>query len=290
MTVINQPNAQTCNRACAFRGTLGGMATQSPSFLLLIIAMTAHLARSAPLTDTFEVASVKLSAKQDAILGRGGAPPIPYGTIITLSLQHATLQGLLMRAYDVRPGSIVGPSWIDSTYYDVTAKASSGVRGQQAAELLQKLLAERFDLRVQWETKSVGGWALVAGSVPLKLKKTTLAGDVGDFEPDGARNRLPMLKRADGMRTLILKGFSMQGLANAIRGEVGDPVQDLTGLKGAFDITLEGETENDADIRAGMSAAAVKKSLRSYGLDLVRQTVQMRTLRVMSANRTPKPN
>jgi len=156
--------------------------------------------------------------------------------------------------------------------------------------MLQKLLAERFGLSVRWETNIVSGWALVAGSAPLKLKKTALAGDAADLESDGAPNRYPMLTRKDSMRTILLKGFSMQGLANAVWGELGEPVQDLTGLKGAFDITLEGETDNPADVMAGMSAASVKKSLRSYGLDFVRQKVQVKTLRVDSANKTPKPN
>jgi uncharacterized protein (TIGR03435 family) len=121
--------------------------------------------------------------------------------------------------------------------------------------MLQKLLAERLGLTVRWETNIVNGWALVAGSAPLKLNKTDLAGDAADLEPDGAPNRYPSLMRKDRMRTLLMKGFSMQGLANGLWGELGEPVQDSTGLKGAFDITLEGETDNPADIMAGMSAA-----------------------------------
>jgi uncharacterized protein (TIGR03435 family) len=83
---------------------------------------------------------------------------------------------------------------------------------------------------------------------------------------------------------------AVQGLANGIWGEIGQPVQDLTGLKGVFDITLEGETDNPADVLVGMSAASTKKSLRSYGLDFVRQKIQVNTLRVDSANKTPTPN
>jgi len=156
--------------------------------------------------------------------------------------------------------------------------------------MLQKLLVERFGLSVRWETKTVSGWALMAGSAPLKLKKTDLAGGAADLEPDGLPNRYSKMTSKDDMRTILMKGFSIQGLANAAWAEVGEPVQDLTGLKGAFDITLEGETDNPADIMAGMSAASVKKSLRSYGLDFVRQKVQVKTLRVDSANKTPTPN
>ena len=63
--------------------------------LLLIVVMTAH-AWSAPLEDGFEVASVKLSANQNAKPGLGGIPPIPSGPIATLSLSHATFRGLLI--------------------------------------------------------------------------------------------------------------------------------------------------------------------------------------------------
>jgi uncharacterized protein (TIGR03435 family) len=290
MTIIDQKNVHACNPVCPVPGSVGGaIGTSLPRLLLLVVVMTAHFVWSAPLNDGFEVASVKLSANQNAVPGVGGIPPIPSGPIATLSLSHATFRGLLMRAYGVRYSSIIGPSWIDSIYYDVTAKVPSGARGQQVAQMLQKLLAERFGLSVRWDTNIVSGWAIAAGSAPLKLKKTSLA-VTADLEPDGVPNRYPMLTRKDSTRTLLMKGFSMQGLANGIWGEIGQPVQDLTGLKGAFDITLEGETDNPEDILVGMSAASVKKSLRSYGLDFVRQKVQVKTLRVDSANKTPTPN
>jgi len=253
--------------------------------------MTARFAWPASLDGGgFEAASVKLSANQDAVRGVGGLAPIPSGPIATLSLPHGTFRGLLMSAYGLRYLSIEGPSWIDSTYYDVAAKVPSGAHRQQVAEMLQRLLIERFGMSVRWQTRIENGWALVAGSAPLKLKKTDLAGDAADWGPNGAPNSYSRLVTKERTRTITLKGFSMQGLASSVWGEVREPVQDLTGLKGAFDITLEGETDNPADFMAGMSAASVKESLRRYGLDLVRQKVQVKTLRVDSANRIPKPN
>lgn len=263
------------------------------TFLVLLLSglMAAfHVAWSASFNDGFEVASIKLSANQNAVPGVAGMPPIPSGPISTLSLSHATLHGLLMRAYGVRYSSVTGPSRMDSTYYDVVAKVPPGAGRQQVQDMLQKLLVERFAMRVGWETTLVSGWALVTGPAPLKLKKTDLPVDPADLEPDGAPNRYLSLSRHDRMRTITMKGSSMQGLVNAVWSEVGEPVEDLTGLKGAFDITLEGETDSPEDIMVGMSAASVKECQRGYGLDLVRQKVQIKTLRVDSANRTPKPN
>jgi uncharacterized protein (TIGR03435 family) len=241
-------------------------------------------------SEAFEVASIKLAGNQNSVPGVAGAPPIPSGLIATLSLTHATLHGLLMRAFGVRYSSVAGPSWMDSTYYDVTAKVPPGTQGQQLGEMLQNLLVERFAIRHHWETMAVSGWGIVTGREHLQMKRTSLAGSADVLEPDGMPNRRVTLTRNDRTRTLNIKGFSMQGLASAAWGELGEPVEDLTGLKGAFDFILEGETDNPADVMAGMSAASLKKSLRSYGLDLVRQKVQVKTLRVDAANRTPKPN
>ncbi len=163
MTVMNQKIVQACNRVCPVPGSgRGGISAAFPCLLLLVVMMTARFAWSASPGGGFEVASVKLSANQSAVPGVGGSPPIPPGPIATLSLPHATFRGLLMRAYGVRYLSIEGPSWIDSSYYDVTAKVPSGARGQQVAEMLQKLLVERFGMSVLWQTRIVSGWALVA--------------------------------------------------------------------------------------------------------------------------------
>lgn len=282
MTDMYQKVGPACNCACPF----------PPTFhrFLLVVMMTAPFAWSASVDGGFEVASVKLSANQSAVPGVGGLAPIPAGPIATLSLSHVTLKGLVMSAYGVRSLSIEGPSWMDSTYYDVSAKVPAGANRQQVAEMLQTLLIERLGMTVRWQMRTVSGWGLVTGSTPLKLKKTALPGDAADWGPEGAPNSHARLARKDVMRTLTLEGYSMQALANAVRGEVHEPVQDLTGVKGAFDFTLEGETDNPADIMAGMSAASVKKSLRSYGLDLIRQKVEVKTLRVDSANKIPKPN
>ncbi len=290
MTVVSQENVQACNRVCPVPGSGrgGGISAPLPYLLFILVTMTARFAWSASLDGGFEVASVKLSSNQSAVRGFAGVPLIPSGPIATLSLSHATFRGLLMSAYGVRYLSIEGPSWIDSSYYDVTAKVPSGAQGRQVAEMLQKLLVGRFALNLRWETKLVSGWALVAGPGPLKLKKTDLAGDVSELGPDGLPNRYAKLMHKERSRTITMTGYSMQGLANAVWGEVREPVQDLTGVKGAFDITLEGETDNPEDIAVGMSAASVKDSLRVYGLSLVRQKVQVKTLWVDSANRIPK--
>jgi uncharacterized protein (TIGR03435 family) len=119
------------------------------------------------------------------------------------------------------------------------------------------------------------------------LKRTTLPGEPTDFDPDGVPGRSISFTYKAGGATVVSKGLSMHGLAQDLWVDLAQPVQDFTGLKGAFDITLEDDRES---ITAPASLASMKKALRAYGLDLVRRKIQTKTLRVESAMKTPKPN
>jgi uncharacterized protein (TIGR03435 family) len=235
----------------------------------------------------FIAASVKLSANQNDIAGVWGGPPIPTEPVSTLNLTHAKLQGLLSEAYSLRIFQISGPSWIESTYYDVTAKVPKGAGRLQMSEMLQKLLSERFQMQVRLETKESNGWALVVGRPPLKLKRTSLPGEPTVDHPDGVPGRWSSHEFGSGTRKDVNHGESMHGLALTLWAQVGEPVQDVTGLKGAYDFTLELE---GVERMASPSPASVWRALRECGLDLVRRRVQAKRLIVESATKTPTPN
>jgi uncharacterized protein (TIGR03435 family) len=263
--------------------------TSSRYPLLAILAIAGAFPASA--LDSFAVASVKLSANQNPIPGQGGlGPPIPSKPVASLSIDHATLQGMLSRAYSLRITSIVGPGWIESAYYDVNAKVPPGAGREKIAEMLRNLLTQRFDLRVRLETRIVDGWALVAGPLPLKLTPTSLPVDPADSDPEGVPGRNIRFGVEGAQMKITAKGDSMEGLAKLIVGELDEPVQDKTGVKGVFDFTLQGEKTNPAEMFSHIDAASVKRSLRPYGLDLVRQKGEKITLHVDSGNKNPKPN
>jgi uncharacterized protein (TIGR03435 family) len=176
---------------------------------------------------------------------------------------------------------------MESTYFDVNAKVPAGAGAKQIAAMLQSLLTERFEMRVRWETKLVDGWALVTGHSPLKIARTSLPGSPTDADPDGVPTRVVAFMHKAGTLSVVHKGISMQGLAKDLWVEVNEPVQDFTGLKGAFDITLEGDEESPA---SPVSVSSMRRALRACGLDLVRQKVQKTTLLIESASKKPKAN
>ena len=172
-------------------------------------------------------------------------------------------------------------------YYDVTAKVPKGAGRLQMAEMLQKLLSDRFQMKVRLETKESNGWGLVVGRPPLKLKRTSLPGEPTVDHPDGVPGRWFSMEFGSGTRNDVYHGESMHGLALTLWAQTGEPVQDVTGLKGAYDFTLELE---EVERMASPSPASVRRALRECGLDLVRQRVQTKRLIVESATKTPTPN
>ncbi len=183
---------------------------------------------------------------------------------------------------------ISGPPWIERTYYDVTAKAPEGASRLQIVEMLRKLLSERFQMKVRFEAKESNGWALVVGRSPVKLKPTSLPGEPTVDFPDGVPKRWSSTRFGSAGRKEAFYGESMHGLALDLWGELGgDPVQDLTGLTGAYDFTLDLE---GVDRLESPSPYSERKALGALGLDLVRQRVQTKRLIVESATMTPIPN
>jgi len=83
---------------------------------------------------------------------------MPPGRYIATNI---TLRFMIQTAYEKSPMNMGlalfefegGPDWIRSERFDVNAKASSNVPVQQIRLMLQNLLADRFHLRVHYETR-----------------------------------------------------------------------------------------------------------------------------------------
>ena len=59
---------------------------------------------------------------------------------------NVTLKILVQQAYNLKEFQVEGPDWIDSVGYDLVATMPPGTTQDQAAEMIQTLLADRFKL------------------------------------------------------------------------------------------------------------------------------------------------
>jgi len=173
---------------------------------------------------SFEVATIKPSRPDEpgkAFLVRGAQ----FTTVNT------TLDDLIQFAYDVQAKQVVGGlPWMESEKFDIEAKPDipGSPSREQLRSMVQKLLADRFQLKFHKETKELSAYVLTVGKNGSKMTKNT-----------GDPNGLPgLFFRQLGF--LTVRNATMADFAHLMQSAVLDrPVVDQTGLDGKWDFVLK---------------------------------------------------
>jgi uncharacterized protein (TIGR03435 family) len=171
----------------------------------------------------FEVATIKPSNPDRP----GKAFTVQQRKFITI---NTTLIDVFTFAYGIHAKQVVGaPGWVETEKFDITAQPNG--EGQpnekQWKSMVQKLLAERFQLAFHREKKELSVYAITVGKNGPKLTKS--AGD-----PNG----LPGLFFR-GLGNLPVRNANMDDLARTMQGAVLDrPVVNQTGIQGRYDFQL----------------------------------------------------
>src|SRR5665213_1761467 len=103
----------------------------------------------------FEVASIKPSPEQ---IERASIGVRISGSQVRIS--SLTLKDYIGMAYRLPAGQINAPGWIAQERFDIAAKLPDGASSSQVPEMLQALLASRFELRVHHDSKEFPVYAL----------------------------------------------------------------------------------------------------------------------------------
>ncbi|HWE48541.1 MAG TPA: TIGR03435 family protein [Bryobacteraceae bacterium] len=254
-------------------------------FTFLLIGMAAGVAAVAQVQPPaeFEVASIKPNSANDRIVmirvGPGGR----------FAARGYTLQLLIQRAYGVMGWQISGASrWLDDDRYDVAATAL--VRGNLTEEelrpMLQRLLTERFNLKLHKDSKRMSGYALVVAPGGPKVK--TAAGD----EEHGDTFRM------NNQTGLTAQSLSMETFSHYVAGKLGLVAEDETGLRGLYDFKADWRVEKDPSPPGGLLDADTGESVRSavfaalqdqLGLKMVARTITVPMLVIDHAEKA-SPN
>ena len=232
-----------------FKG--GSIAAFSVFGILLGLAPRAA-AQSTPVN--FEVASIRhiefTDQVRDEVLS-GTRRPRMLVTDTRVSITYMSLAEILRYAFRVQPWALSGPDWLDEMRFDIQATIPSGARTDQAPEMLQSLLAQRFGLVTRRVPREVSGQALIARETDARVREMTAAElaemarqrETAKFDPRTIRtdsSTLTFTPMPDGqMIQAVVKGMSMTDLARELVVAVGRPVVDRTGLNGRYEFTLE---------------------------------------------------
>jgi uncharacterized protein (TIGR03435 family) len=240
------------------------------------LALTAAFGQSAP--PAFEVASVR--PIKSSMKDRRNMSVAPG----RITYANVSLQDCIRAAYGVRSYQISGPGWIDTERYDIAAKAAEGAAEPALMQMLQSLLAERFQLKLHRETKELGVYSLVAAKGGPKLQEA-------DAKAPASMN----LTAVPG--AIVFQNYTTGGLAEVLSGplfRLERPVVDQTGLGGVYNFTLKladsiaDLKRNVAEVGDGPAIFAVLQD--QAGLRLAPQKAPVEILVVDHAERAPAEN
>ena len=209
----------------------------------------------------FEVASVKMDQNAD--------PSMPVGVHIDGSQIHLgrmPMKELLRIAYNVKFYQVVGPDWIASERYNISAKVPEGVTPNQdnLAAMVKALLEERCQLKAHREARELPVYALITLPGGVKMKKVDNGPEdqrAFDVKAQGGAGGVSIQygpdsyfrfadQKIEGRKLLMLYFVDVLG-----RFE-DRPVVDMTELQGRYDMDVQ-LSEDDYRamlIRAGLSA------------------------------------
>ena len=243
-------------------------------------------AQSEPPIPKFEVASVKPCAAFRKVTPRDWSPG-------TLHSQCTTVQRLIQQAFGLfanghmdQGSSLVvsgGPAWTTSDLYEIEGKAEgSQTHSMMNGPMLQRLLEDRFKLKVHRETRQIPVYALKVAEGGPKLQPFEGTCTPRDFDkpPSDAD-----CGTARGWGSAInLKAATMADLCAGFSVLLDRHVLDETGIRGRFNMHLDLSAESRALLNRPRALPAVsdptvpapppvpfsaaKIAMRKLGLDL----------------------
>jgi uncharacterized protein (TIGR03435 family) len=178
----------------------------------VLVLTSLALAADAP---AFDVASIRPSEG-----GREAVDLAPGG----VTMRNMRLTGVIRWAYNVLDVQVSGPDWLNTTRFDIVAKAATPAKEPELRTMMQKLLADRFKLELHRQTKEVNAMVLTVAKNGHKLKEVQEEGS-----PSFSTGRL----------NLTGKGATIAQLITFLSRETRQPIVDQTGLTGRYDYFLD---------------------------------------------------
>jgi uncharacterized protein (TIGR03435 family) len=227
------------------------------TYLLLATVVSGTLTASSvtyaqePSQPSFEVATVRPSGSTRPQLSSVKSLPNRF------EISAMTLKDVMAIAYNLGDADqqiVGGAGWIRSERFDIVAKEDEAVsarmrklapeqQGNVTRLMMQRLLADRFGLKVHSETRALSTYSLALASGGPKLKKAVSDPHLPENIPASRINVM-------GQGWLEGHGCDMTLLTKMLgsRPEVdGRTVVDKTGLPGKYDFTLKWTPDSATD-------------------------------------------
>ena len=251
--------------------------------LAIVSSLSFRAARAQPATPApaFDVASVKPSPPSGSDLLNINLGTASHGVV---TLGNTTLSECIRYSYGLTSeAQVSGPDWIRDRglRVDIMAKTAPDTPIEQIQRMMQTLLAQRFLLQLHREPRPVAHFDLAVGKNGLKLHES----------PEGAPAAAPNYGRG----RIIYSHIPMRTLTVLLSRQLKQPVIDLTGLPGFYDIHLEWSLDDPQEALQHPAADApalpdIYKAVQQLGLLLEPKKTPIDVLVIDHAEKVPIAN
>lgn len=224
-------------------------------------AQVARMAKDAH--PSFEVATIKPPVPDDRSQGF-------HTSGQRIFIENESITSLVMFAYAVHPKQIVdGPEWMTERFDIHGVPDVAGAPSlTQLQGMVQKLLAERFGLKVHREKRELAVYTITVAKGGSRLEPN-------ESDPNGASDQTG--NGSSKGQTMRFTNNSMADFALGMQYFLDRPVVDRTGLAGKYDFTLQWKSgvatvEDDSDYPGLFTAVEEQLGLK---LNAVRDQVDV---------------
>jgi len=257
--------------------------------LLAVVLLSGLRAQTPEPRPAFEVVSIK---PLDGI-PRMGPNSVDGGYV---NYPTVRLRALIAQAYDIAVYQIDGPPWLNEMkFYRFSAKLPDGASGKQINAMLQTALADKFALKVHWESRVQPVFALLVDKGGAKLKKSDES--TAERGPDGTP--LGFIGGDPRAGHFAFRNYSIANLALYLSAQVGQPVLDMTEIQGRFDLQFDASFAGLAAMRQKSTenlpaddseSGSIFTAMKTLGLKLESRKAPIQHLIVDSALQLPTEN
>ena len=223
----------------------------------------------------FEVASVKASPSGEGMRVRPNVTTDPGSVTMT----YMPLRAVIQWAYHMQTVQIIGPGWLDSSRYEITAKAAGPSSDDKLRQMMQTLLAVRFKLACHRETKEMQAYVVSIAKGGHKMKPS---------EGDGPMDLKPTGKGLN----IAFTHVTLAQLAEMAGSPLQAVVVDQTGLKGEWDFTIDASTfamQKPSDMEDAISMM-IQVMNDQLGIKVEQKRVPAEVMIVEHVEKTPVEN
>lgn len=206
----------------------------------------------------FEAASIRVSDPGGFHFGSGSSTGGPgTGDPGLFRCSRCTLATLISKAWDLQDYQLPGRASLSGNTFEVMARVPAGTSEADFHTMLQNLLKERFGLTGHFSEKALRGYHLVVGKNGAKLEESTsgarpaaTAPQHGGFGGSGDHGHTGVIAFGGNARYRA-NNQTIAELARVLSAQLGLPVDDQTGLKGKYDISLNWSGSNSQEANRG---------------------------------------